>query len=340
MRILVVGNTGFKGSWLTLLLKKLGHEVSGIGLRAPSESLFNIAKVENSTKEAFCLDICNRSRLIEKVSDIDPDFIFHLAAQPIVSKGYDKLFETFQINVAGTLNVIEAAASASRVRGLLVVTSDKVYRNHSKAEVFFKEGAPLGFGDPYSSSKAVSDFLTQAFMHQNIDMPIGIARAGNIIGGGDFGDNRLIPDLVRNIFNNEELHIRNPNGVRPWQYVLDCLYGYIQQMHRIIDGQKTIYNFGPKGQESFSVQDLINTFLLSVNGELPATVSIGTSNFHESHTLNIDSALACEEMGWEAKVEFQELIGRTADWYMAWWKGRDMEDFSMRQIEEYLLAYD
>lgn len=333
MRILITGHTGFKGSWLSLLLSEMGHEVSGISLNPNKQSHFELSKVREAINQDIRGDIRDLQLVVKTVEETKPEFIFHLAAQPFVKEGYRDPKYTYEVNVNGTLNVLEATQSTLCVKGLLVVTTDKVYSNDDKRKQAFIEDNPIGFGDPYSTSKAMADLLTQSWMRTS-QIPIGIARAGNVIGGGDFGADRLIPDLIRDAQVGRKTQIRHPQAVRPWQFVLDCLYGYVLQMQSILSGERSILNFGPDHADYFEVEQVANGISKRVKG--CAWERDLKEHPNESSFLTLDSSKAKELLQWRNKSSFENALDKTTDWYRSYFDLADLADFSRKQIKEYL----
>lgn len=262
-KILVTGHTGFKGSWLTLFLNRIGADVVGVSL-GPSTvpNLFLDAGIQAKIQNHSIGDIRNFAFVEEVVSQQNPDFIFHLAAQSLVAESFRNPLETISTNVDGTANVVLAAMQNKHVRGILNVTTDKVYQNREQSKSFV-ESDPLGGDDIYSASKACSEIMTSALYHSFArNKSVSTARAGNVIGGGDWSDHRLVPDIIRSISSNSILTLRSPGSTRPWQHVLDCIYGYILIAEIAIaqedPGLPTTYNFGP--EESLSVSRVLEIF--------------------------------------------------------------------------------
>ena len=226
MHFLITGHTGFKGTWLTLMLTRLGHQVSGISLPPEKISMFNLLDIEKILNKNFYFDIRDRSKLEKTLNDSSPDVVIHLAAQSLVISGYENPVDTFEINVNGTLNVLTAVAKQKSIKAQLIVTTDKVYKNDNRLNGY-KETDPLGSSDPYSTSKAMADLLTQAWIANEQTIPTAILRAGNVLGGGDFSENRLIPDFIRSIQNESKIVVRYPAAMRPWQHVIEPLVGYL-----------------------------------------------------------------------------------------------------------------
>ncbi len=334
MHILVTGHTGFKGSWLSLLLDSLGHKVSGISLDPEPESHFVLSNIQEFLVKDIRQDIRDKSALRKAFVEINPDFVIHLAAQPLVKEGYRNPEYTYEVNVNGTLNVLHSAQEPPNIKGVLVITTDKVYANSADNNKPFSESDALGSGDPYSTSKAMADLLTQSWLENSKGPLVGIARAGNVIGGGDFGVDRLIPDLVRNAKRNQETLIRYPKAVRPWQHVLDCLNGYVKQMEFMLEGNKAIFNFGPDFGQYFEVEEVANKFL----------EFLGTGSWkldkdphpHEANFLTLDSRKAAKELNWSNKYNFQKSLDVTASWYRDYLGGKNLANSSKKQVQDYV----
>lgn len=314
MHYLITGHTGFKGTWLTLLLKQRGHEVSGIALDPPPNSLFESAGVANQLKFDFRGDIRNYDSLEKKFSQANPDVIIHLAAQALVSESYKNPLYTFSTNVTGTINVLRASQVLNNLRAQLIITTDKVYRNTNKTSGYVESDA-LGGQDPYSASKAMADIATQSWLASFKNSPTAIARAGNVIGGGDVCVDRLVPDLVKSYSQGETPRLRSPNSIRPWQHVLDCLNGYLMLVNSLLEGNATgPWNFGPEIKQIRSVADLseIASEAWGVNHiwELDST-----EQFFESSVLLLNSNKARASLGWHDKLNFEESVRLTINWY-------------------------
>lgn len=334
MKILITGHTGFKGSWLALMLYHLNHQVSGISLNSEPSSHFNLSGIDRVIRNDLRFDIRDKIALNDSLRKVNPEFIFHLAAQPLVKWGYRDPEYTYEVNVNGTLNILEASRGLPDLKGLLIITTDKVYANSINNSRPFVESDSLGFSDPYSTSKAMADLLTQSWTENSKDLPVGIARAGNVIGGGDFGLDRLIPDLVRDASSGRQTLIRYPKAVRPWQYVLDCLNGYLLQMDHIIKGNREAFNFGPDFGEYYPVEKVADRFLyyLSKGG----WILDKESHPHEANFLTLDSRKAGKTLNWKNKYQFEESLQVTANWYRAYLDGEDLVKSSQLQIEEFL----
>jgi CDP-glucose 4,6-dehydratase len=330
MKFLLTGHTGFKGTWLLLYLKCLGHSVTGLSLDPIEPSFFTQVEAWKYLDKDYRVDIRDLESVTEIASKCNPDVIVHLAAQAIVSLGYEKPIDTFATNIIGTINVLEASRQVEDLKSILIVTSDKVYRptEHSHPNL---ETDCLGGKDPYSASKASQDLVAQSWRASYPSVPLSIARAGNVIGGGDWSQNRLIPDIVRAINNDAELCIRNPNAIRPWQYVMDCLNGYVTlidaQLRQGIQGE---WNFSPLYNENLTVQSTYETFLQKWNASVP--IKLVDSKYEENNVLVINSKKARSELGWREKLSFDEMISWTVEWY----KHASQSDITMKQVERFM----
>ena len=319
MHYLVTGHTGFKGSWLSLMLQMQGHTVSGISLNPPEKSLFNQANLSNLFKNDLRIDIRNSAELSKAVKEIDPEIIIHLAAQPLVRESYKDPVGTFETNVLGTLNLLEATKALTNLSATLVITTDKVYKNHNHLRGYV-ETDELGGDDPYSASKAAADIATQSWVKSFATSPVAIARAGNVIGGGDWATDRIIPDLVNAYSSNQTPTLRYPHAIRPWQHVLDCLNGYMKLVDSMIkDGISGEWNFGPDLMDKYEVMDLVKVFakVWGVQESDSAWTIEETEQPHEAGYLLLDSNKARESLGWTDELSFSDSIDWTANWFKA-----------------------
>jgi CDP-glucose 4,6-dehydratase len=317
MHFLITGHTGFKGSWLSLMLKSKGYAVSGISLDPENKSLFKDAKLSELFEHDIRADIRDRVKIQKSFRDIDPDIVVHLAAQSLVRESYKFPVETFETNLVGTLNILEATREIEDLKATLIVTTDKVYRNVNQIKGYV-ESDPLGAHDPYSASKAAADLATQSWAKSFGESPISIARAGNVIGGGDWAHDRLIPDLVKSYSSNQIPTIRHRNAIRPWQHVLDCLNGYLKLIDKMLTEKITgEWNFGPNHVESHVVSEVVTTFAREwglVNS--PLFMDAGSEDhYHEAGRLLLDSTKSRVQLGWGDKLKFDETIKWTVDWY-------------------------
>jgi CDP-glucose 4,6-dehydratase len=337
--VLVTGHTGFKGSWLSLWLQKLGANVIGYALQPPTEpSLFHSAKV-GEEMVSIIGDIKNGELLSETIRVYQPEIVFHLAAQPLVRVSYNDPVDTFAVNVVGTANVLNATRLSSSVRAVVNVTTDKCYDNH-EWEWPYRESDKLGGYDPYSSSKACSELVTEAFrksyfIQRNIQL--ASARAGNVIGGGDWALDRLVPDVIESILLGQMPAIRNPYATRPWQHVLEPLNGYMLLAERMwSEGESfsTAWNFGP-GEESILTVGQLTDMLLK-HWESPLKWDYDQDiHPYEAHTLKLDSSKARIKLGWKPKLNAYNTVEWTVDWYKKWHEEAQMKEITLQQIEAY-----
>lgn len=352
-KVFLTGHTGFKGSWLALWLQSLSAKVTGYALAAPSKpSHFELLRERGILKiESVIGDICDYESLRDALFQCDPDLIIHMAAQPIVLRSYRNPIETYETNVMGTLKVFEAAraltvkrkAEASTGRAarsavgaaapelaILNITSDKCYEN-KETLVGYKETDPMGGYDPYSSSKGCAELLFASYQRSYFPVEkfgaehqvlMASVRAGNVIGGGDWAEDRLIPDLIRGTAQGRVTEIRNPTAIRPWQHVLEPLAGYLIVASRLLKGDAqaaTGFNFGPRDENCVPVGEILSALQAKWDGirfQLPSDLE-GKSRPHEAHFLKLDSTKAQTQLGWRPVLGFDETISWTADWYKA-----------------------
>jgi CDP-glucose 4,6-dehydratase len=336
-QVLITGHTGFKGSWLSLMLKNLGAKVHGIALKPEQNSLFRILDLEDGFSSSNYLDIRNEVELAELIKEISPEVVFHLAAQPIVLMGYMNPVDTFSTNVTGTINVLESLKSLVRKpKSIVVVTSDKCYEV-SKESKTFSEIDKLGGADPYSASKACAELITKAYYESYFrerEIGVATARAGNVIGGGDFANDRLIPDLIRAHSTNSPLLLRNPGATRPWQHVIDPLAGYMMLAEKLSqnwENYSSAWNFGPNYDVKFSVSDIVE----KLNHVFPVIVHKEESKFKETNFLSIDSSKSAKSLGWKPLFNTVESVELTLEWYQAFVENRDVHALTSHQIERY-----
>jgi CDP-glucose 4,6-dehydratase len=341
-RVLVTGHTGFKGSWLTLWLHEAGAIVAGYSLSPPSvESLFEIAGVADSVDSVFA-DIRDLQELQCQFDRFQPEIVFHLAAQALVRQSYVAPIETYQVNVMGTVNLLEAVRKSDSCRVVLVVTSDKCYENR-EWNWGYRECDPLGGHDPYSSSKGCAELVTSAYRKSFFSScpqhPVAVAsaRAGNVIGGGDFAKDRLVPDLINAMRKRSVLKIRYPDAVRPWQHVLEPLSGYLLLAEKLwgAPGQYSdSWNFGPSSHDCRPVRWIIEK--LNELSDEPVSWTVEPSDrSHEAGLLTLDSSKARTALGWQSRWSVETALQSAVDWYKAHYRHDSMRDAVMRDIENY-----
>jgi CDP-glucose 4,6-dehydratase len=342
-RVFLTGHTGFKGAWLALWLARMGARVTGYALPAPtSPSLYELAGIERHLEQSVTGDINDAARLAGAMAAAEPEIVFHLAAQPLVKESYREPAATFATNVMGTVNLLEAVRATPSVRAALVVTTDKCYLNREWVWGY-RETDPLGGHDPYSASKAAAEIVAASYRASFFDADVALvtARAGNVIGGGDFAPDRLLPDVIRAIEHNATLEIRYPDAVRPWQFVLEPLRGYLELAQRAYAREAGIadaWNFGPSETGARSVRDIVQRFVEVCAQQRPAAVRFGATqpHAHEANLLRLDISKARAQLGWHPSLGFDETLELTADWYRAWLARADLKAFTERQLERYL----
>jgi CDP-glucose 4,6-dehydratase len=335
MHYLITGHTGFKGSWLALWLNSLGHEVSGISLDPIPNSLFDRANVSESLENDFRMDIRKSDEVKTAVLQINPDVVFHLAAQPLVRESYADPRYTFETNVMGTLSLLEAVSSVKSVKAHVVVTTDKVYRNINQVAGYV-ESDPLGGHDPYSSSKAMADLLTQSWISSFPGAPTTIVRAGNVIGGGDVSKDRLMPDLIEAYMNNQVPTLRYPDSVRPWQHVLDCLNGYLMVSESLLSGKEhPMMNIGPDKESFVTVAKVAELVATQLSVE-PTWIHSEITEPHEAGLLSLDASLAKTALGWHDKLKFTDAVTWTTDWYQKVKGNESVRKVTNQQIENFI----
>ena len=338
-KVLLTGHTGFKGSWLSLWLQELGAEIVGYSNSIPTEpSLFKIANVEDGMQSVIA-DVRDLEKLKEEISNFEPEIIFHLAAQSLVQDSYNEPLETFSTNVMGTVNLFEVVKTCQSVKVVINVTSDKCYEEKELGRGF-KETDPLGGYDPYSSSKGCSELVTSAyrssFFNKNKSSEVVLAsvRAGNVIGGGDWAKDRLIPDIMKGILENNSTKIRNPNFIRHWQHVLDPLNGYMMLAEKMWDeGEKFAesWNFGPIDDNAKPVSWILEKFNVFWSNGIKWELDNKEFN-HENNFLKLDSSKSNTKLGWISKIELEMAIKLIVEWYTSFKNGKNMREVSKEQI--------
>jgi CDP-glucose 4,6-dehydratase len=338
MHYLITGHTGFKGAWMTFMLSKLGHEISGISLDPIPESLFADSSVSSLLNHDIRSDIRDKEEVFRAFERIKPDIVIHMAAQPLVLESYRNPIDTFEINVNGTLNVLEATRRVKSVQAQVIVTTDKVYKNKNQRRGYV-ETDELGGEDPYSASKSMADILAQSWIKSFDGPPTAIARAGNVIGGGDVSKDRLIPDLLKSYKSGKSAVLRNPNAVRPWQHVLDCIYGYFKLSEYLLQGgDDTQWNFGPKANEFLEVYRVAEI----VGHEWGITtpwIPDSKTNPAEANLLALDSEKARRVLNWHDMYNFEQSVLRTSDWYKKVERGMSKENATIENVQNFLSNY-
>lgn len=343
-KVFVTGHTGFKGSWLTLWLQKLGADVTGYSQQPPTEpSLFELARV-NENMVSLIGDIRDYDRLLDAIRASQPEIIFHMAAQALVRKSYLNPIDTFSTNIMGTVHLLEAVRHTDSVRVVVNVTSDKCYEN--KDWVWgYREDDPMGGYDPYSSSKGCAELVSAAFWNSffkpqsksPLSVALATARAGNVIGGGDWAEDRLVPDIIRSILNSKPVIIRNPSAVRPWQHVLDPLNGYMILAENLWDKGDQLcggWNFGPSDSDTVQVGELTER-IIQLWGDNAQWLRDEAEQPHEANYLKLDCSKARQKLGWRPKLTLASAIEWTVEWYRMCARNEDVRKITLEQIENF-----
>ncbi len=344
-RVLLTGHTGFKGSWLSLWLQSMGAQVVGYALAPPTNpSLFEVAKV-GSGMTSIIGDIRDLEHLRKVFAEHKPEIVIHMAAQPLVRYSYIEPVETYSTNVMGTVNLLEAVRSTNSVRAVVNVTTDKCYENREWAWGY-RENEAMGGFDPYSSSKGCAELVTAAYRNSYFHpekykthrVALATGRAGNVIGGGDWAEDRLIPDIMRAITEGKPVNIRNPHAIRPWQHVLEPLSGYLvlaQKLYQEGASYAEGWNFGPNDEDAKPVQWIVEKLTKSW-GELASWVLDGGEHPHEAHYLKLDCSKAKARLDWHPRWHLEDALSAIVDWHRAYRDEKDMKEFTLGQIQQYV----
>ena len=339
-RVFLTGHTGFKGSWLSLWLQQMGAEVKGFSLTPPTNpSLFVEAKVAQQMQSEIG-DIRDFGKLSESIRTFNPDILLHLAAQPLVRLSYKEPIETYSTNVMGTVNVLEASRYASHLKAIVVITTDKCYENR-EWEWGYRENEPMGGHDPYSNSKGCAELVVSAYQRSFFHTPdtaaVASARAGNVIGGGDWAEDRLIPDILRAFEKQQSVIIRNPLSTRPWQHVLEPLSGYLVLAQRLWQDGKAFaegWNFGPKDDDCQPVQWILDK-MVHFWGDGAHYEIDKSEQPHEANFLKLDCSKAAMRLKWHPKWRLEQTLEQIVHWHRAWLQGDDMQVKCLQEIEKY-----
>ena len=345
-KIFLTGHTGFKGSWLLKIFSLLGAEVKGYALDPKTENdlfyLINGDKICNS----IIADLRDKIVLEKELIEFEPDFVFHLAAQPLVRLSYEKPSETFEVNVMGTLNVLESIRQLNKKCSIVIITTDKVYKNN-EWDYPYRENDRLGGFDPYSASKACTELLIESYRNSFFNLEnyndhlksISVARAGNVIGGGDWSKDRLIPDIAKAFFKKEPVLVRNPKSIRPWQHVLEPLIGYLVLGSKLDDNPinfSQAYNFGPNLSDTLTVIEMIELAIKSWgNGQCVEEQNI--KNYHEAGLLKLDISKTISELKWNPKMNANQAVNLTMEWYKEFYSNQgNIENYTTKQILDFI----
>lgn len=344
-KVFLTGHTGFKGSWLLKILVILGADVRGFALEPKSDQdLYNLINGD-SICESTIGDLRDRKKLIDAILDFEPDFVFHLAAQPLVRLSYEIPSETFEINAIGTANLLDAIHLLNKPCTTVMITTDKVYHNN-EWEYPYRENDRLGGYDPYSASKACAELVIDCYRNSFFNLKdyhvhqksIGVARAGNVIGGGDWSENRLIPDIAKAFTQKKPVVIRNPDSVRPWQHVLEPLYGYLLLGAKLVENPKKFsqeYNFGPQLSDALPVKQMLELAIKSWKAGSYVIEKVDGQP-HEAGLLKLDISKTIAELKWKPKMIAQQAVSMTMDWYNKFNSNKEeIDDFTLQQINTF-----
>ncbi len=339
-KVFITGHTGFKGGWLSLWLKKLGANVAGYALEPLiKKAIFFDAEIFSSIDKSYIGDIRDEEFLLKCMQSFKPEIVIHMAAQPLVKKSYELPKDTFTTNIIGTVNIFETIRKTSSVKAVLNVTTDKCYKNN-EWDWGYRENEPLGGKDPYSSSKACSELISSAYrksFFSEIGIALATARAGNVIGGGDWSKDRIIPDSIKSLIKNKSLYIRNPSSTRPWQHVLDPLCGYIILCQNLIENPNNFseaWNFGPYEEDAKPVSFIVNKIVKNWNKKIEWNID-KSKHQHEDKYLKLDCSKSRKKLKWKPNWRLDRAIEETVLWYKAWYKNKSMKDFTLNQINIY-----
>jgi CDP-glucose 4,6-dehydratase len=343
-RIFLTGHTGFKGSWLSLWLQSLGVELGGLALAPATEpSLFNVARVGEGMQSTIG-DIRDLDTVVRTMQAFQPDIVIHMAAQPLVRLSYSQPVETYATNVMGTVHVLEAVRRCSTVRCVVAVTTDKCYENR-EWEWGYRENEPMGGHDPYSNSKGCAELVTSAYRRsflQKSGVALASARAGNVIGGGDWASDRLVPDILRAFERGEPVVIRNPNSTRPWQHVLEPLSGYLTLAQQLWSGEPEFadgWNFGPRDEDAQPVMWIVERLARAWGEGAGWQLDLG-EHPHEAHYLKLDISKARHRLGWQPRWSLDTALSKITHWHRAWRSQQDMRQACLEQITQYTNSID
>ncbi len=340
-KVFLTGHTGFKGSWLAMWLKSMGVNLKGYSLSPEDKiNLFEKASIENNMISEIG-DIRDYNRLYNSIIDFKPEILIHMAAQPIVRKSYEDPIDTYSTNVMGTINILESARACPSLKSIVIVTSDKCYEN-KETQNPYKENEPMGGHDPYSSSKGCCELLInsyrRSFFNDNNSSGLASVRAGNVVGGGDWSKDRLIPDILKSFKKNESVIIRNPSAIRPWQHVLDCLSGYLILTEKLYFNNEKFsgaWNFGPNINDCKPVEWIVEK-MISISGKNIDWVLDKKSNPHEANTLILDNNKSKKFLKWKPKWNIEESITKIIEWHKKNLNDENINEMCLSQINDYI----
>ncbi len=340
-RVFITGHTGFKGSWFSIFLNLLGAKVVGYSLKPNTKpNLFDLANLNKEIHKSIIGDIRDYNKLKKSISDFSPDFIVHMAAQPLVRESYVSPKYTYEVNTLGTVNIVNILNELNFIKSALIITTDKVYFNNNK-KIYYKENDLLGGLDTYSNSKscaelAVNSYNYSFFKKKNIF--VATARAGNVIGGGDFSKDRILPDYFRSLLKNKNLILRSPNSIRPWQHVIDPLYGYLLLLMKLHKKEinSGAFNFGPNKSNNKSVNNIIKLINEDFNNSVKVIKKVNNlKSYHESKILMISSDKSKKILNWQTKYNIEKSIKLTSYWFKEFFEKKNILKVTQNQILNY-----
>jgi CDP-glucose 4,6-dehydratase len=341
-KVFLTGHTGFKGSWFSIFLNLLGAKVVGYSLKPNTNlNLYDLAKLDKEIHKNIFGDIRDYSKLKNSIKKFSPDFVVHMAAQPLVRESYLNPKYTYEVNTLGTVNILNILNEIKFIKSALIITTDKVYLNNNKKN-YYEENDLLGGFDPYSNSKSCAELIVNSYRHsffKKNNIFVATARSGNVIGGGDFSKHRILPDYCRALLKNNKLILRSPNSIRPWQHVIDPLYGYLLLLMKLYKKEAITsdsFNFGPKSSNNKSVNDVINLINENFNNSVTVIKKVNnSSNYRESKILMLNSDKSKKILNWHTKYNLEQSIKLTSFWFKEFLAKKDILKLTQSQIISY-----
>jgi CDP-glucose 4,6-dehydratase len=341
-KVFLTGHTGFKGSWFSIFLNLLGAKVAGYSLRPNTNpSLYDLAKLNQKIQKNIFGDIRDYNKLKESIKNFSPDFVVHMAAQPLVRESYVNPKYTYEVNTLGTVNILNILNEIKFIKSALIITTDKVYFNNNKKN-YYEENDVLGGFDPYSNSKSCAELVVNSYnrsFFEKKNIFVATARAGNVIGGGDFSKDRILPDYIRSLLKNKRLILRSPDSIRPWQHVIDPLYGYLLLLMKLYKNETITsndFNFGPKKSNNKSVNYVINLINKDFNNSVRVIKKVNSSkNYHESKILMLNSDKSKKILNWQTKYNLEQSIKLTSFWFKEFFAKKNILKLTQNQITNY-----
>jgi len=341
-KVFLTGHTGFKGSWFSIFLNLLGAKVAGYSLKPNvNPNLYDLAKLYKEIHKTTFGDIRDYSKLKNSIKKFSPDFVVHMAAQPLVRESYVNPKYTYEVNTLGTVNILNILNEIKFIKSALIITTDKVYFNNNKKN-YYEESDTLGGFDPYSNSKSCAELVVNSYnrsFFEEKNIFVATARAGNVIGGGDFSKDRILPDYIRSLLKKKELILRSPNSIRPWQHVIDPLYGYLLLLMKLYKKEAITsngFNFGPKKSNNKSVNDVINLINKDFNNSVRVIKKVNSSkNYQESKILMLNSDKSKKILNWQTKYNLEQSIKLTSFWFKEFFEKKNILKLTKNQIINY-----